>query len=220
MIKLIIFDWDGTLADSVNKIIQCKRFLAEQYQLSPPSEETIRSVLGLKFENAMRICFPDASPVTLQQLGEDFHRLMQQDNYQAALFPHVKKILRHLKKKYKLAIATSKARIELDKALSYNELQDTFDATYCSEEHAGKPLPAMLLNLMEKFKIRPNECLMIGDTTIDIEFARNAKVKTVGVTFGAHTPEQLNTMNPIALINDWMELPETLSGLEEELECY
>jgi phosphoglycolate phosphatase len=220
MLKLIVFDWDGTLANSVGKIIECKKFLANKYNLPPPSEETVRSVLGLKFESAMAICFPTVSSSTLLELGKEFNTLMQQDTYQADLFPNVKEALATLKEqKFILAIATSKARCELDKALLYTGLTDSFDATCCSEEYEGKPLPAMLHHLMKQYKLQPDECLMIGDTTIDIIFAQNAGIKTICVTFGANTVTKLKAMKPLALIDDWLQLPKIINKIRDK-QCH
>jgi phosphoglycolate phosphatase len=220
MLKLIVFDWDGTLADSVNKIIACKEFLARKYNLPVPSEKTIRNVLGIKFELAMATCFPTAPPDLLFKLGKEFNILMQEKAYQANLFPYAKEILHLLKEqKYKIAIATSKAKVELTTALAHNGLEDFFDAVCCSEEYDGKPVPTMLNHLMKVFKVQPEECLMLGDTSIDIMFAQNAGIKTVCVTFGAHSVEKLKAMNPLALIEDWRELPATLEKIRDK-QCY
>lgn len=207
MLKLIAFDWDCTLADSLNKIIACKQFLARKYNLPLPSEEVIRNVLGTKFEDALVKCFPNATQAILEQVGTEFHILMQQDSYQATLFPGVKEILVALKeRRIKLTVATAKNRKELDKAILYNSLSGMFDLTCCSSEHQSKPDPAMLNYIMQKFNVQRDECLMIGDTTTDILFSANAAVKAIGVTFGAHSREKLQSENPFALIEQWSQL--------------
>lgn len=207
MLKLIVFDWDGTLADSVIKIWECKKFLARKYNLPEPSEETVRGVLGTKFEDAMTKCFPDAAQEILHQLGEEFHVLMQQENYQAGLFPDAREVMDKFKKQnIRLAVATSKDRKEIDKAILHNSLSDMFDLICCGKEHQEKPHPAMLEYIMRKYDVEPDECVMIGDTTTDISFARNADVKAIAVTFGAHSSTKLQSMNPSALIDEWMQL--------------
>lgn len=216
MLKLIVFDWDGTLADSVGKIIECKIFLAKKYNLPVPTEETIKNVLGIKFEDAMLKCFPNASPNLLNKLGKEFHDLMQQENYQATLFPNVKEVLKLLKKRgimLALAIATSKDRHELNRAIEYNRLSDLFDVTCCGAEHQNKPAPTMLNYIMDEFNVKPNECVMIGDTTTDIQFAANAGIKTICVTFGAHSVEKLQSMTPLAFMDEWKQLPEIINKL-------
>jgi phosphoglycolate phosphatase len=214
VIKLVVCDWDGTLVDSVADIAACKKELAVQNYLNPPSEETIRSVLGLKFNDAMKICFPGTTNATLKKLGDDFHTLMQEKRFQSSLFPTAQDVLRTLKKQQiKLAIATSKARIELDVALDYNGLDNIFDLTCAGDEFEGKPDPTMLRFIMHKFGFKPSECLMIGDTTIDIEFARNADMKIICVSFGAHSFEKLQLMKPDAIISCW-------SSFCRAMECY
>ncbi len=216
MLKLMVFDWDGTLADSVGMIIKCKRFLAQKYSLAPPSEETVKNVLGIQFEEAMTRCFPCTSRELLKQLGEEFHALMQQEDYQAMLFPYANTVLEILKKRgIKLAVASSKDKRELDKAIIYNRLANLFDAVCCGKEFQEKPGPAMLKYMLKKFKVKSNECLMVGDTTTDILFATNADVKTIAVTFGAHSVEKLVSMKPFALIDEWKQIFTIIDGL-----CY
>lgn len=216
MLKLIVFDWDGTLADSVGKIIECKKFLAEKYSLPAPCEETIRGVLGTQFESALATCFPDASQDILNTMGNEFHELMQQDDYQAKLFPYSFGLLNEFKKSgIKLAIATSKDKNEMDRAIIHNNLLGIFNPICCGKQYQEKPNPAMLKYIMQKFGITPGECIMIGDTTTDIQFAANAGIKTICVTFGAHCAEKLRPLNPLALIDDWRQLSGVISGL-----CY
>lgn len=215
MIKLLVFDWDGTLADSVSKIIQCKRFLAKKYNLPVPSDETIKHVLGMKFENAISLCFPTANQDCLSKLGEDFHLLMQQNEYQADLFPQAKEILLFLKNGFKLAIATSKNKKELTTALIHHEITDIFEVVCCGNEYQSKPHPAMLNYIMEQCGVCPDETLMIGDTTTDIAFSKNAGVKVVAVTYGAHHENKLKLASPDELISGLCELPKIIEKL-----CY
>lgn len=216
MLKVLVFDWDGTLADSVSKIVACKKFLAEKYHLPAPSEEMVRSVLGTKFEEALANCFPDATQITLIQLGQEFHALMQQDSYQANLFPGANAVLDALKKRgIKLAIASSKDRREMDKAIVHNQLEGIFECICCGKEYQEKPHPAMLNYIKKKFNAQPDECLMVGDTTTDIQFAANAGIQTVCVTFGALPKLTLQSMNPCAFIEEWKQLLEVIDRL-----CY
>lgn len=207
MPKVIVFDWDGTLADSVSQIIKCKHFLAQKYDLPLPDETQIRHVLGTKFEDAMRICFPSATESVLKIICREFNSLMQQPEYQAELFSGAKELLLSLKKRgIKLAIATSKNRNELEAAIAYTDLSGLFDITCCGAEHKEKPDPAMLNHIMTTHMISPDECLMVGDTTTDIQFATNSGVKIICVTFGAHSREKLEALNPSDFITAFPEL--------------
>lgn len=203
----IIFDWDGTLADSVNAIIACKQFLAAQYHLPTPRPEVIKQVLGKGFDEAMAICFPTATPLLLTTLCHEFQAVIQQDVYQTKLFPYVKDMLLTLKANHiKLAVATSKSRVALNKALLDTGLSDNvFDMTCCSEEYEAKPHPRMLHYMMRELSVSAEDCLLVGDTTHDMLFAKNASIKAVGVSFGAHSPEELIASGASRLIDTWAE---------------
>jgi phosphoglycolate phosphatase len=212
-LKLLVCDWDGTIVNSVNQIIACKYYLADKYGLKRPKEKTIRAVLGIRFKTAMQTCFPDIDTGTLRQICNEFHSLMQHEYYQANLFAGVISTLQRLKTHGTyLAVATSKVRLELDSALQHTGLGDMFDLTCCSEEHTAKPAPDMLYFMMNYFKVAPCECIMIGDTTTDVLFANAANIATVCVSFGAHNREQLETTNPMAIIDRWEQLPNTIGA--------
>lgn len=209
--KLLIFDWDGTIVDSIPKITECKKLLAERYQLPSPSHALVRSVIGQDFRPALRICFPSASEQTLDHLGQDFHQLMQTPDFQASPFEGSINVLNQLKgKDLQLSIATSKAKCEMNSALQHTGLEHTFDGIYCSETYQSKPNPAMLIAMMDQFSLEPKDCLMIGDTTIDMELAHNADIEAIAVTFGAHNHDTLNQYKPVVIIDHWPELPNVL----------
>ncbi len=214
MLKLIVFDWDGTLADSVSTIVACKKFLAFKYGFPPPSEEMVRSVLGTKFEDAITKCFPAANEETLKSLSAEFHLLMKEEQYQATLFPMAKEVLNALKQRgFKLAIATSKDKGEMAKAIQYCGLEKMFDIICCGKEYGEKPNSAMLIHIMNTLNVREDECIMIGDTVTDMEFAKAAKVKAIGVTFGAHSQEKLKSYEPVAFLSDWKQLTGVIDKL-------
>jgi phosphoglycolate phosphatase len=206
--KLLVFDWDGTIVDSVPQIARCKRYLAKQYNLPEPDENTVKSVLGKDFKQALEICYPTASKMALNQLASDFHVLMRTKNYQSEIFPNVELILRQLRKRKGLflAVATSKAVVEMESALKYTKLKGLFDMVCSGEDYESKPDPSMLYCLMDKFEATPQETLMIGDTTTDICFAQNAGVDVVAVDFGAHTKCMLSECNPTILVSSWNSL--------------
>lgn len=214
MLKLVVFDWDGTLADSVSKIIACKTYLAEKYNLLKPTENVVKSVLGKKFEIALAQCFPSASSQILSSFAEDYHSLMQQKDYQASLFPGALEALNYLKKRgIKLAVASSKNKQELDSAISHNNLENMFDWICCGSDYKDKPDPAMLNHLLAQSNALTDECLMIGDTVSDILFATNAQIKFIGVTFGAHSTETLQSMQPLALVDEWSQVTGIINKL-------
>ena len=109
-----------------------------------------------------------------------------------------------------LAVATGKGRRGLDDALAHAELKGVFDGTRTADETASKPDPRMLIELMREFGAEPERTLMIGDTTHDLQLARNAGTPRVAVTYGAHDHEALADFEPLAIAHSTRELHDWL----------
>ena len=110
----------------------------------------------------------------------------------------------------KLAVATGKSRVGLDRALANTGLAPVFDATRCADETFSKPHPAMLLELMDVLDVQADRVLMIGDTSHDLRMAANAGVDAVAVTYGAHSPDELRACAPAAVVSSVAELRDWL----------
>ena len=94
-------------------------------------------------------------------------------------------------------MATGKTRKGLDRAFEVSGLGPRFHASRCADECHSKPHPQMLEELMTEFGVGPELTLMIGDTTHDLQMARNAGVAALGVAYGAHPRETLEAQNPL-----------------------
>src|SRR5208282_3391008 len=105
-----------------------------------------------------------------------------------------------------LAIATGKTRVGLTRALQQQGLAHRFVATRCADEGFPKPHPDMLLALMARCGVAPEETLMVGDTTHDLELARNAGASALAVTYGAHPLAGLASLAPLAMLASIGEL--------------
>jgi phosphoglycolate phosphatase len=123
------------------------------------------------------------------------------------LFHGALELLQHLKQRnHLLAVATGKSRRGLDEALRSTALQGLFDATRTADETRSKPHPLMLQELMAELGTAPERCLMIGDTTHDLQMAANAGVPAVGVSFGAHDPASFDAFGPLFVAHSVPEL--------------
>ena len=204
---LIVFDWDGTLADSTALIAQSLQRACIDVGQPPPDDVAARFVIGLGLADALRTVAP-ALPV--DRYGELSARY--RDHYLAResdipLFDGARELLAELDAAgYWLAVATGKSRRGLDRTLAANGLAGAFHATRCADEGFPKPHPDMLLHLMDRLAVHPNETLMIGDTTHDLELARNAGASGVAVSYGAHALEGLASRSPLAAVNSVAEL--------------
>lgn len=201
---VIIFDWDGTLMDSIDKIVACVKQAAIITQQEVPSADAIRDIIGLSLDKAMAILFPLQSLQQQAALVAAYREQYLELNHQPTPFyPGIKEWLISLKMQgYLLAVATGKGRNGLNRMLHKYEVNDLFAVTYCADETSSKPDPLMLNRILADLNIAPHQALMIGDSSYDLEMANNAQVACVGVTYGVHTQQVLSKYGPIAILSD------------------
>ena len=200
---LIAFDWDGTLFDSTGLIVQCIQAACRDCEVPVPSAERAAYVIGLGLHDAMRHAVPDLPPERYPELGRRYrHHYFARQN-ELVLFEGTLQMLLDLKdRQHWLAVATGKGRRGLDEALAQARLGDLFHATRTAEETASKPHPLMLQELMAEFGVEPGRVLMVGDTTHDLQLARNAGAASVGVAYGAHDAAEFADYAPLYVARD------------------
>ncbi|MGK9064431.1 HAD-IA family hydrolase [Stutzerimonas chloritidismutans] len=211
--KVLIFDWDGTLADSIARIVQSISLAAATCGLHPLDDDSIKGIIGLGLPEAIAMLYPDVTDVAMV---EAFRRAYA-DHYLAletepsALFPGVREGLDQFREKgYLLAVATGKGRRGLDRILSAHGWGDYFDVTRCADETASKPDPLMLREVLTHCGVRSDQALMVGDSVFDIEMARRAGVDSVAVSYGAQSAAVLGACKPNVAIECFSELGEWL----------
>jgi phosphoglycolate phosphatase len=205
---LIIFDWDGTLVNSIDWISHCLINAAKQCNLPCPELQAAKDVIGLSIKNAMHTLFPDAQEQTLERLinyySQEYH---SKEINKADLFPGVYDMLVQLKQAgFQLAVATGKNRNGLQKALHATETEALFCATRCADETASKPHPRMLKEIMAHTQIASQRTLMVGDSIHDLQMAANAHTSFVAVSCGAHSEDYLRQHNPLLCLQQPAQL--------------
>ncbi len=196
---LLIFDWDGTLIDSIDWIARCLQNAANDTRHEIPDYQAAKDVIGLSIERAIEALYSDANADEVLDLvrryeSAYFSKKISRDD----LFSGVYEMLEALKQKgFKLAVATGKTREGLDEALSATNTLDLFCLTRCADETQSKPHPQMLEEIMARTQILRERTLMIGDSTHDLQMALNAGIASIGVTSGAHDSEQLKNYLPL-----------------------
>jgi phosphoglycolate phosphatase len=204
---LIVFDWDGTLFDSTALIVRCIQAACADLGLPVPDDRRAAYVIGLGLHDALQHVVPGLPAERYPELGRRYrhHYFARQD--ELVLFPGTLPMLQALKaRNHWLAVATGKSRAGLDEALAHAELHGMFDATRTADETASKPHPLMLEQLMREFGADPGRTLMIGDTTHDLQLARNAGTPALAVAYGAHEPESFAALAPLAVLHSTAEL--------------
>lgn len=194
---LIAFDWDGTLFDSTAIIVRCIQRAVADVGGEIPSDKDAAYVIGMGLMQALAHAAPSVPKEKYPQLGDRYryHYLAHQNDL--SLFEGVVPMLEMLKaRNHWLAVATGKSRRGLNDILARADMPRIFDGSRTADETAGKPSPLMLHELMREFGVEPERCLMIGDTTHDLQMAINAGCDSVAVTYGAHDHEPLLSLRP------------------------
>ncbi len=202
---LIIFDWDGTLVDSVDWIVHCLQTTAADFSCLVPEKQEVKNIIGLSIHKALDKLFPD-----LDQAGREvflagysktfFSRQMSRQD----LFAGVQEMLQQFRRDgYRLAVATGKSRNGLDKAMQGTGLEGFFDSTQCADETASKPSPDMLENILKETAVDKQRAVMVGDSTHDMQMAVNAGMASIAVLCGANSQQQLEVYQPL------LNLPQT-----------
>ena len=208
---LIAFDWDGTLSDSTAVIVKCIQAAVADVGGTPPSNEAASYVIGMALMPALARAAPDVSPEKYPELGNRYrhHFIKHQDDI--SLFAGVLPMLAALRERgHLLAVATGKSRRGLNDVLQDPQLRGMFDSSRTADETAGKPNPLMLQELMAEFGVEPGRVLMIGDTTHDLELARNAGCASVGVGYGAHPTDGFGVLQPLHVAQSVADLHQWL----------
>lgn len=204
---LIVFDWDGTVMDSTEIIAASIQAACRDLDLPVPSNAAAKHVIGMGLKDALRHAVPDAPESMYEPLADRYrYHFLAQDST-IPLFEHARETIQELHGHgYWLAVATGKSRIGLDRALEHSGMKQYFHASRTADQTFSKPNPAMLLELMDELAVPAERVLMVGDTTHDLQMAINAGVVAVGVTHGAHPAEQLEALEPLALLDSFGEL--------------
>ena len=208
---LIAFDWDGTLFDSTVAITRSIQRAVQDVGGAVPSDTQAAYVIGMALVPALAHAAPDVHPDQYPALAARYRYHYMQLQEQVTLFAGVLPMLQDLRARHHwLAVATGKSRRGLNEALATVDLKGVFDGSRTADETAGKPHPLMLQELMAEFGVEPERVLMIGDTTHDLQMARNAGCASVGVSYGAHSTEEFAALGPLHIahsvrdLHDWL----------------
>jgi phosphoglycolate phosphatase len=204
---LLVFDWDGTLMDSAAHIACALQAAFGDLGLPVPSTAAARHVIGLGLEDAMMYLNPGLDRARYAEVADRYRVHFLAGDQNVELFPAVTTGIAALNRGgYLMAVATGKSRRGLDRSLSATGLVPYFHASRCADEGFPKPHPEMLQVIMEMLGTMPERTLMIGDTTHDLQMAHNAGVAAVAVTYGAHSPADLESMNPVGCVGSFEQL--------------
>jgi phosphoglycolate phosphatase len=204
---LIIFDWDGTLANSTELIIDAICHASVGAGLPMPARQAASGIIGLGLREALIELFGEISEPQLQQMVAGYAQHYNAGENNVPLFHGVNETVAELHRKgVALGVATGKGRGGLNRALENSGIGHYFHATRCVDECFSKPHPQMILELMEEVGATPERTLMIGDTSFDLQMAQSAQVDRLAVTYGAHPLSRLLPHEPLVHFDDFSSL--------------
>lgn len=217
-IRLAVFDIDGTLIDSQNSIVGAMERSWRAFDMEPPTRDRILHVVGLPLREAIAHLAPDQPDDRIDALTDAYRfawgDMRQKGELSEPLFPGAMETVQTLDEEgWLLGIATGKSRRGVDSLFRAHPLESRFVTCQTSDVMPGKPNPDMMLSAMAETGAEPGSTVMIGDTTFDILMARNAGTFAVGVAWGYHSREDLESAGAHAVIDDFSALGPTIEGL-------
>ena len=210
--KLVIFDWDGTLMDSVGRIVSSMQAAAKFASLDIPSDEQTKQIIGLSLPKGISVLFPQRTDLQEELLINHYkQQYIELNHTPTPMFDHAIELLTRLNKtNQKIAVATGKGRAGLQRVWQSTNTAHFFHASRCAEDARSKPDPQMLTSLLAEFDVSASEAVMIGDTSHDMKMAVNAGIDRIGVTMGVHDHKVLSQYQPKVIVDSLIELQKIL----------
>ncbi|MEE3239820.1 MAG: HAD-IA family hydrolase [Pseudomonadota bacterium] len=207
---LFIFDWDGTLADSREQIVESMQATIDGLNLPKRSDQQCADMIGLGLQQTAEALYPAMDSADYQTFAAHYsaHYARLKDKHGATrFFPDALETLAELKSRgHALAVATGKSRRGLDRLLVSDGLEAMFVATRTADQTASKPDPMMLQQLLDETGTSLADAVMIGDTSYDLEMAQRIGMVSIGVDWGMHSVECLAANAPVSILSGFDQL--------------
>lgn len=195
---LVIFDVDGTLIDGQVQIVSAMHIAFTALGLPVPEREHILKTVGLSLPDAFAMLATEHSIATKTKLVEGYKQAFMDlrsihGEGASPLFPGAADVVRALSAMdgVYLGIATGKSARGLNHMLDEHGLRPHFDTLHPSDLYPSKPHPMMLEAALEDLGLKPEQAVMVGDSTYDMDMARYASVDRIGVSWGYHSVDAL-----------------------------
>ncbi|MCZ6726537.1 MAG: HAD-IA family hydrolase [Acidobacteria bacterium] len=205
---LLVFDWDGTLVDSISSIVECTQHALREAGAPAVADDTIRRTIGLGIREMVDELVPGCDDALFEHIC-----LAYRDQWFSAVgtqhqpFAGTDELLAGLGARgYLLGVASAKSRRGLETDFVRTALGRHFHASRTVDEAPPKPHPGMLEGLIDQLGSRVERTLMIGDTAHDLEMAANAGTAAVGILGGSHDREQLEMAAPLVVLDCVLDL--------------
>ena len=209
-IKLVIFDFDGTLGDTRGIVVTTMQQTLQELELPVSSDEDCAATIGLPLAGCFRQLIPEAADEEIQQCVDTYHRLfdINKERIKPQAFPHVKETLAELHRQgVRMTVATSRGLDSLKDLLTDMGIIQYFDYLLGADNVTKhKPDPEPVLQTLRTMHIDAAETLVVGDMPVDILMGSRAGCRTCAVTYGNATREELEEAGADYIIDDFHDL--------------
>lgn len=204
MKKAVLFDADGTLLDSWDFIYDAVKYALSSQKLSQPTDKEIENSMGKALVAFYQALLPEADSSALAKAHREFQ---EKSFYTLKPFPKTKVTLAKLKDQgFLLAVVSNRTSNSLNRSLKLTKIFDYFDVIVSVDDISNpKPHKEHMLTALRKLKVDPESAYIVGDMEQDILGGKNAKVRTVGATYG-FLGKDIAKYNPDYLIDDIEDL--------------
>ncbi|WP_010364506.1 HAD-IA family hydrolase [Pseudoalteromonas citrea] len=205
--QLIIFDWDGTLMDSIPKIVNSLKMAARRADVPEPKERDATAVIGLSLEVAIATLFPEHKALWRQLVDAYQVSYRESDSFEPVMFEGTAELLMALRDQgLLLAVATGKSRKGLNRVLNESGLSDYFVTSRTADEASSKPAPDMLEQIINELGVAASSALMVGDSLLDMQMANGANIDAVAMSWGAADTVALSATNALTVCDNYAQL--------------
>ena len=208
--RIIIFDFDGTLADTRQVIVKTQQQTMRTLHLYVPTEQESMATIGLKLKCCFLAICPSLTDEQADECVTTYQQLFRQNKhlYPPVLFPHVRETLEELKRQgFIITIASSRSSFSLHELVNELRIEGCIDFIVGADEVVNpKPDAEPVLMTLQKMGCHADEALVVGDMPVDILMGRHAGTRTCAVTYGNATREQLTEARADVVIDDMQEL--------------
>lgn len=207
LIDLVMFDLDGTLADTGRDLADAVNFTRAHFDLPNLPDATVLAHVGRGVEHLLRHALPEENPHHFEEVLRVFLQRYEDHLLDAtALYPDVNKTLDFIRDKRRAVVSNKMHRLTVA-VLRGLGIEHCFDIILGGDSAPQKkPHPALLNQALARFQVPPRRALMIGDGDIDIEAGKQAGVMTCGVTYGLGRKEDIIAVAPDFIIDSLSEL--------------
>ena len=203
---LIIFDWDGTLMDSIGLIVESMHIAGEAHGFRT-TDQAVKDIIGLSLMHGIEILYPQASEAQKLAIQQSYAEYYIPNSHRTPFFMPIDEMLLTLKQQDKqLAVATGKKRKGLDRVLEASASHHYFTITRCADESGSKPDPQMLSDILDYTKQSISQAVFIGDSIYDIQMANRLGMTSIAVNYGTASSSELAAEQPTYQVDTPQEL--------------